>query len=289
MTACRSLFAACLALGFAIPVAARAQAVDAVLAKLKAGQVTIGYRETILPTSYLDENRQPAGYAVDFCQRILELVRTELQLPELKIGYVPVTLQTRQALVANGTVDIECGGTVNTFSRNRQVDFSAVTYVASSQMLVLKSSGIRTFADLEGKVVAVATSGSNEPEIRDIIKTEKLNVRVLAVEDHPAGLIAVETRRADAYFSDNSAFFSLLKQSRRPDALAIVGPEYGYSPQGFMVPKNNPTFLWAVDKAMAHMFRDGEARALFDKWYGPFGLQVGPRLQAAWDTASLPD
>lgn len=268
---------------------ARAQEVDAVLRKLRAGQVTMGYRETIQPTSFLDENKQPAGYAVEFCRRILDLVRAELQLPELKVSYVPVTLQTRQALVANGTVDIECGGTVNTFGRNRQVDFTPVTFVAASQLLVLKASGIHNYADLNGKVVAVATSGSSEPEIKQIMDKGKLSVRILPVDDHAAALIAVESRRADAYFSDNSAFMSLVKSSRRPEALAIVGDEYGYSPQGFMVPKNNPAFLWAVNKAMAAMFRSGEAEALFTKWFGPYGLQVSPKLRAAWETAELPD
>ena len=268
---------------------ARAQEVDAVLRKLRGGQVTMGYRETIQPTSFLDEAKQPAGYAVEFCRRILELVRAELQLPDLKISYVPVTLQTRQALVANGTVDIECGGTVNTFGRNRQVDFTPVTFVAASQLLVLKASGIRNYADLNGKIVAIATSGSSEPEIKHIMEAGKLNMRILPVDDHAAALIAVESRRADAYFSDNSAFMSLVKSSRRPEALAIVGDEYGYSPQGFMVPKNNPTFLWAVNKAMAGMFRNGEAEALFTKWFGPYGLQVSPKLRAAWDTAELPD
>ena len=277
-------------MGLALMMApAQAQEVDAVFKKLKTGQVTMGYRETILPTSYLDENKRPAGYAIDFCHRILDLVRAELQLPELKITYVPVTLQTRQALVANGTVDIECGGTVNTFGRNKQVDFSPVTFVAASQLLVLKASGIKSYADLNGKIVAVATSGSSEPELKHIIEEGKLNVRVLPVDDHAAALIAVESRRADAYFSDNSAFFSLVKASRRPDALAIVADEYGYSPQGFMVPKNNPTFIWAVNKSMAKLFKNGEAEALFTKWFGPYGLTVSPRLRAAWETASLPD
>lgn len=271
--------------------AAGAQEVDAIVRKLRAtGQITMGHRETILPTSYVDEQKRPTGYAVEFCQKIIEAVRAELNLPELRVNYVPVTLQTRQALVANGTVDIECGGTVNTFGRNRQVDFTPVTYVAASQMLVLKSSGIQGFGDLNGKVVAVATSGSSEPEIRHIIETEHLqNVRILPVDDHPAALIAVESRRADAYFSDNAAFFSLIRQSRRPDNLAIVGPEYGYSPQGFMIPKNNPTFSWIVARQMARMFKSGEAEALFDKWFGPFGVHVGPRLRAAWETASLPE
>jgi glutamate/aspartate transport system substrate-binding protein len=199
---------------------------------------------------------------------------------------VPVNIQTRQALVANGTVDIECGGTVNTFARNKQVDFSPVTYVAASQLLVLKSSGISKYEDLDGKVVVVATGGSSEPELKHIMQDKKLKIRVQNVDDHAAALIAVESRRADAYFSDNAAFFSLIKQSKNPDSLTIVGDEYGYSPQGFMVPKNNPTFLWIVNHAMAQMFKSGEAEKIFDKWFGPFGVKVGPKLRAAWETVS---
>ena len=267
---------------------ARAQEVDAVVKKIRStGAITMGYRENIPPTGFLDENKKPSGYSVEFCQRIIQGVAKELGVPEIKINYVPVTLQTRQALVANGTVDLECGGTVNTYGRNKQVDFTWPTYVAASQLLVLKGSPVHDFKDLNGKVVAVATSGSNEPEIRHIIETQKLNIRVLPVEDHPAGLAAVESKRADAYFSDNSAFLGLIKNSRHPENLEVVGAEYGFSPQGFMIPKLNPAFKWIVDREMARMFKSGEAEKLFDKWFGPFGLHVGPKLRAAWETASM--
>ena len=280
--------AAVLSMGIAAPAAA--QTVDAIVAKLRAtGTLSMGYRETLLPTSYLDENKKPTGYAVEMCHRIIDEVKKELKLPEIKVNYVPVTIQTRQALVANGTIDIECGGTVNTFGRNKQVDFSPVSYVAASQLLVLKKSGIADFKDLNGKIVAVATGGSSEPELKHIIEENKLNVRVLTVNDHAAGLIAVESRRADAYFNDNAAFFSLIKQSKAPDNLAVVGPEYGYSPQGFMVPKNNPTFLWIVNHSMGQMFKSGEAEKIYTKWFGPFGASVGPKLRAAWETFSYPE
>ena len=111
--------------------------------------------------------------------RIIDEVKAELKLPQIKVNYVPVNIQNRQALVANGTVQLECGGTVNTFARNKQVDFSPVSYVAASQLLVLKASRIAEFEDLNGKVVAVATGGSSEPELKHIIETNKLNVRVL--------------------------------------------------------------------------------------------------------------
>ena len=277
-------------LGALLAAPASAQTVDAIVTKLRASNtLTMGYRETLLPTSYLDENKKPTGYAVEMCHRIIDDVKKELKLPDIKVNYVPVTIQTRQALVANGTIDIECGGTVNTFGRNKQVDFSPVSYVAASQLLVLKKSGIADFKDLNGKIVAVATGGSSEPELKHIIEENKLNVRVLTVNDHAAGLIAVESRRADAYFNDNAAFFSLIKQSKAPDNLAVVGPEYGYSPQGFMVPKNNPTFLWIVNHSMGQMFKSGEAEKIYNKWFGPFGATVGPKLKAAWETFSYPE
>jgi glutamate/aspartate transport system substrate-binding protein len=277
---------AALGAGFGASVAA-AQDLDSVVKKMRAtGTITMGYRETLMPVSYLDDDKKPAGYSVEMCLRIIEEARKELKLPELKVNYVPVNIQTRQALVANGTVDLECGGTVNTFARNRQVDFSPVTYVAASQLLILKSSGISKYEDLDGKVVVVATAGSSEPELKHIIAEKKLKTRVLNVDDHAAALIAVESRRADAYFSDNGAFFSLIKQSKNPDSLTVVGEPYGYSPQGFMVPKNNPAFLWIVNHAMAQMFKSGEAEKLFDKWFGPFGVKVSPKLRAAWETVS---
>jgi len=277
----------CLGLGVA-PV--RAQEVDAVVKKIKAtNSLTMGYRETIFPTGFLDENKKPAGYAVDMCLRIIDDVKKELGTPDLKINYVPVNIQNRQALVANGTVDLECGGTVNTFARAKQVDFSPVTFIASNQLLVLKNSGIHSFADLAGKILVVATGGSSEPELKKLLEETKLNIRVQNVDDHAAALIAVESRRADAYFSDNSAFMGLVKGSKHPENLAIVGEEIGYAPQAFMVPKNNPTFLWIVDHAMAKMFQSGEAATIFNKWFEPYGLTVTPKLRAAWATFSYPE
>ncbi|MBD3846020.1 amino acid ABC transporter substrate-binding protein [Bosea sp. SSUT16] len=267
--------------------AAGAQEVDGIVKKLKETQtITMGVREALFPFSYLDDNKNPTGYAVEFCKRIIEDIKTELNLPEIKIKYVPMTIQNRQALVANGTIDLECEGTVNTFGRNKQVDFSSVSHVSASQLLVLKSTGIKNYDDLNGKIVAVATGGTSEPDLKKLVAERKLNLRVINVDDHAAALIAVETRRADAYFSDNGAFYGLIKQSKKPDALEIVGDEYGYAPQGFMVPKLNPTILWIVNHTMGKMFKSGEAEALYMKWFGPLGAHVGPKLRAAWATQS---
>ena len=207
---CPAATAAALLLG-AGPVL-HAQEVDSVVKKLQATHtLTIGYRETSVPLSYLDKDNKPTGYAVELCQDIGEAAKRDLKLPEIKFAYIPVNIQTRQALIANGTVDIVCDGTVRTWARSKQVAFTPVHWVSAEQLLVLKASGIKDIADLKGKVVAIATGGTSEPTVQRMIDQDHLDIRVMRVNDHPAGLLAVETRRADAYLSDNAAFYSLMQ------------------------------------------------------------------------------
>ncbi len=270
--------------------ALHAQEVDSVVKKLKATHtLTIGYRETSVPLSYLDKDNKPTGYAVELCQDIGEAAKQDLQLPEIKFAYIPVNIQTRQALIANGTVDIVCDGTVRTWARSRQVAFTPVHWVSAEQLLVLKASGIKDIADLKGKVVAIATGGTSEPTVQRLIDQEHLDIRVMRVNDHPAGLLAVESRRADAYLSDNAAFYSLMQASHHPENLAIVGPELSYQPEALIIPLNNPGFAWIAGHTMSDMFKSGAAMALVAKWFGPFGVGVSPKLRAAWETYSFPD
>jgi glutamate/aspartate transport system substrate-binding protein len=268
----------------------QAQEVDSVVKKLQATHtLTIGYRESSLPLSYLGEDNKPTGYAVAFCQQIAEAAKRDLNLPEIKINYVPVTIQTRQALVANGTVDIVCDGTVHTWARAKQVAFTPVHWVSAEQLLVLKSSGIKTLQDLNGKIVIIATGGTSEPTVKHLLEDEHLNFRVMRVNDHPAALLALESQRADAYLSDNAAFYALIKSSHHPENSAIVGPELSYQPEALIIPLNNPGFAWIAGHAMSDMFKSGAADKLVATWFGPFGVGVSPKLRAAWDTYSFPE
>jgi glutamate/aspartate transport system substrate-binding protein len=273
-----------------MPAAGHAQEADSVVKKLESTHtITIGYRETSVPLSYLDSNNKPTGYSVEFCQKIAEAAKDYLKLPELKIKYVPVTIQTRQALVANGTVDIVCGGAVNTWTRQKQVSFTPVSWVSAEQLLVLKDSGIKDVKDLNNKVVIIATGGTSEPTIQRLIKEDHLNVKIMHVNTHPAALLALESHRGDAYLSDNAAFYTIIKQSKHPENLAVVGPELSYQPEAFIIPRNNSTFAWIAGHTMSDMFKSGEAEKLVKKWFGPFGVGVSPKLKAAWDTYSFPE
>ena len=267
-----------------------AQDVDSVVKKLQATHtITIGYRESSLPLSYLGPDNKPTGYAVEFCQRIAEAAKRDLKLPTLDINYVPVTIQTRQALIANGTVDIVCDGTVRTWARSKQVAFTPIHWTSAEQLLVLKNSGIKDLADLKGKVVIIATGGTSEPTVKHLLDDEHLDFRLMRVSDHPAALLALESHRADAYLSDNAAFYALIKSSQHPENLAIVGPELSYQPEALIIPLNNPGFAWIAGHEMSVMFKNGDAEKLVQKWFSPFGVGVGPKLRGAWDTYSFPE
>lgn len=288
MTRLSGLFA--LAVLVATAAGARAQDIDSVTKKLQATRtLTIGYRDTSVPLSYLGPDNNPTGYAVEFCQDIGSAAKRDLKLPEIKFAYVPVTIQTRQALIANGTVDIVCDGTVRTWGRMKQVDFTPIHWVSAEQLLVLKDSGINGLGDLKGKIVMIATGGTSEPTVQKLVKEDHLDIRVLRVADHPAALVALESHRADAYLSDNAAFYALIKSSHHPENLAVVGPELSYQPEALIIPKNNPTFAWIAGHEMSDMFKSGAADKLVEKWFGPFHIGVSPKLRAAWDTFSFPE
>src|SRR5215510_7312858 len=106
---------ACLLIG--APVHAQDQ--DGTLKKIKdTGTFTIGYRESSVPLSYLDDKLQPVGFSIELCKHVVEAVKANLGT-NLTVNYNPVTSATRIPLVANGTVDIECGSTANMTARQK--------------------------------------------------------------------------------------------------------------------------------------------------------------------------
>ena len=163
---------------------------------------------------------------------------------------MPVNIQNRMALVANGTVDIECGSTVNTLGRQKQVDFTLVTFIAADRVMAKKGSGINEIEDLAGKVAIVPQASTSEKVLNGLIADRKLDIKVNLIRDHADALLAVETRRADAYVTDDIILYGLATKARQPGSLVVSGRALSYAPYGFMVPKNirpcspSPTARW---------------------------------------------
>jgi glutamate/aspartate transport system substrate-binding protein len=216
-------------------------------------------------------------------------VKDELKKPDIKINYVPVAPQTRFALLANGTIDLECGSTTNTFSRQSQAAFTFTTFITGTKIMVRKDSGIKSVDDLGGKSLVVVPGSTNEQALKAYIEQRKMNTRFLIARDHAEALLALETDRVDAYGSDDVLLYGSRSRAKNPDQYVVVGEFLSYDPYAIMVPRNDSAFATLADKAIAKMFRDGSFMQVYKKWFDPFGMPLNPLLEAAIKLQALPD
>ncbi|WP_223425381.1 amino acid ABC transporter substrate-binding protein [Tateyamaria pelophila] len=284
----KTFLTAIVALGFSAPVAL-AEAHGGTLAKIaSSGEIVIGHRESSVPFAYLDENQQPVGYSIDLCMKIVDAVAEELD-QELTVRYVPVNPKTRIALMANGTIDLECGSTTNNLTRQQQVEYLPVTFVTGTKILTRKDSGINSVADLDGKVVAVAQGTTNERALLAAVEAAGLDVKILPVRDIAEGMLSLETDRVDAYTSDHILLHGAVTKSKSPEDFVVVGDFLSFDPYALMVRRDDSAFELVGKKALAEVFRSGEINAIYAQWFDPLGVPADPLLLAAFQLGALPE
>jgi glutamate/aspartate transport system substrate-binding protein len=273
------------AIGAVLPIAGARAAVapavelaandSAVLRKIRdTGLVTVGHRLTSIPFSYLDAKLRPVGYSMDLCQRIVEAIRTRLDLRDLEVKMVTVTSATRMPLVANGSVDLECGVTTNTLERQKSQAFSVTTFVAASRLLAKKESEIRTVEDLRGKVVASTIATTSIRYLNNANESRKLDMRIVAGQDDTDAFQMVLNDRAVAFAMDDVLLRSLQANASNPSDYSISEEALSVEPYGIGLPKDDPVFKQLVDGVLVDLYRSGEIHAIYRKW---FQLPIPPK------------
>lgn len=276
-----------LSTAMAIPVAA--QDLSGRLARIsEAGEIVLGHRESSVPFAYLDENQTPIGYSIDLCMKVVEAVEEKVG-KDLTVRFVPVNPKTRIALMANGTIDLECGSTTNNLTRQEQVEYLPVTFITGTKLLARKDSGIQSVDDLEGKAIALAQGTTNERAVKAAVEAKGLNVDILPVRDHAEGMLALETDRVDAYSTDHILLYGLISTSKSPDDYAVVGDFLSYDPYALMIPRNDSDFELVGKKALSAVFRSGEINDIYEKWFSPLGVEQTDLLRAAFQLQALPE
>lgn len=253
------------------------------------GAIALGHREASYPLSFLDEAGQPVGYSVDLCLRIVGAVKERLGLDDLAVTFVPVTPETRMAALADGRIDIECGSTTNTLSRQEQVDFTHITFVSGAKLLVRRDSGIEDFGGLAGKAIALAAGTTTERGVKAVLARTGLDVEVTTVSDHDDGFAALKDGRVDAYVSDHILLFGLRDKAERPGDYAVVGGYLSYEPYGLMLRRDDAAFRLVANRTLTGLFKSDEITKIYVKWFGPLGLKPGELLRAAVRLQSFPE
>lgn len=230
-------------------------------------QITLGYRKSSIPFSYLDGNQKPVGYSMDICRHIVEAVKQELKLDTLNVREVPVTSSTRIPLVANGTVDMVCGSATNNAQRQEQVSYAPTTFVTATRFAALKSSKVKGLEDLKGETVVSTAGTSNLRWLTKANAEQNLGLRIIPAKDHSEAFLTVNSGRAVAFFMDDILLAGLVANSRNGDDWMISSKAYTTEPYGIILPKNDTRFKQVVDKAVIAMMKDGRLEEIYNKWF----------------------
>ena len=265
---------------------AQAEELSGTLKKIKeTGGIALGFRDSSIPFSYLDDDQKPIGYAMDICYAIVDAVKKELKLDRLAIELVPVSSSTRIPLLANGTIDLECGSTTNNPERQRQIAFSNTHFLTATRFISKKVNKLNSIEDLKGKPV-VATSGTSN--IKQLIETNAarhLDINVIHAKDHAEAFLMVENDRAVAFVMDDILLAAFAVGSKDPEAYVISSDAFSKpEPCGIMLRKDDPAFKKVVDDATAALYQSPEGPKLYDKWFmqkiPPKGLNLNVPMGA---------
>jgi glutamate/aspartate transport system substrate-binding protein len=261
-------FALLAGLAATLAVAMPAAAQEGTLKKIKdSGSITIGHRDASLPFSYYDDKQQPIGYAMDLCAKIVDAVKAELKMPSIKTNYQLVTSANRIPLMANGTVDLECGSTTNNVARQEQVWFTMTHFVTANRWVSKRSAKLKTLQDLKGKTIVSTAGTTNIKQITEINAAQNLGMNIISANGHPEAFQMVETGRAVAFVMDDILLAGLAAQSRAPKDYEISSVALSVEPYGIMVRKDDKAFKDVADRALSQVYKSGEINAIYSKWF----------------------
>ncbi len=247
---------------------ANAEQLTGTLKKIKdSGTITLGVRDSSIPFSYLDDKQSYQGYSIDICLRAVTAIQKQLGMSSLNVKMNPVTSATRIALMANGTIDMECGSTTNNLERQQQVAFAPTTFVTANRLLAKKSSNISKLDDMKGKALVSTAGTANLKQVTALNAQRNLGMHILAAKDHAEGFLMVETGRATAFAMDDILLSSLAASSKAPQDYMITKEALSVEPYGIMLRRNDEPFKKAVDTAVINLMKSGEINKIYAKWF----------------------
>jgi len=261
---------------------------ETVLEKInRTGVLTAGTRTASIPFAFIDERNQWIGFSIDLLEAIRERLEKKLGKP-IKLDKKEVTPATRIPLVANRTIDIECGSTTYTRGRDETVDFTINFFFTGSQLLVKKGSGIRGLADVAGKRVGAAQGTTNEKALR----AAQPRAEVVTFQDHAAGFLALEQGKIVAYVTDGILLAGLAAKAKNPKDYEVVGDFFSKDPYSCIVPENDSDWRDFVNHTFMELIDSGRYFELYDKWFGERGVvpyPMSPQVRSYMLMQSMPE
>ena len=249
--------------------------------------IRIAYRTDATPFSFKNDKGEPAGFSLDLCQLVTKSIGQQFGVPDINIEWIPVTVQTRFSAISNGQADVECGSSTITLGRMKEVDFSNITFVESTGVVVARAANFHSFSDMAGKKIAVVAGTTNEAAVNQQSRAHNLNITVVTVKDRDEGISALESSKVDGYAGDKLLLAGT--HANNPDAVVMLPDDLSIEAYAIALPRGDWALRLAVNTGLASVFRSGLIFAGFKTWFGQIGLEPGVLPRAAWALGALSD
>lgn len=240
--------------------------------------ILVGHQMQSIPFSFAETDGQPLGYSIDLCKQVIAGIQQQLKLPNLDIKWIPLTLENRFSMVASGKVDLECGTSSNTISRQKIVDFSLMTWVDGGTIITKADSPATGLIDMGGKKIGVVAGNSTETALHDWLKKNAASFEIVPVQTHLDGMKRLNDGLIDAYAGDQSILIGLAASVHQQMPVKIASSNFSYEAYALTLPRNDADFKQAVNRQLAQLYRSGEVLNIYAKWFGQFGKPPAPLL-----------
>ena len=255
----------------------------------KSGEIVLGYRTDSSPLSYENAEGEPSGYSVDMCRRIAAAVKAQLGRDDIKTRFVPVKSDKRLSDIVKGKIDIECGATTITMTRQEEVDFTLPTFVTGGGVLTLAENNIRGMADLSGKSVGVVDGTTTMEQLRGFLSNNLIDANVVVVTNREQGMKRLNSGDLDAFASDQIVLIGQVIEALYPKRYSLVDETFSYEPYGLVLRRDDADFRLVANRAITQLYRSGQHIQIFNKWIGRIGIRPSPMLAAMYQLNTLPE
>lgn len=223
------------------------------------GKLKAGVKKDVIGYGYLNTaTNEYEGLEIDLCYQIAAAV-LGVSYDEAKeqklVEFTDVTPKTRGPLIDNDQLDIICATYTITPVRQEDWDFSTPYRTDHVGILVKKAAGMKSMADLDGKIIGVSQGSTTKDLVSEMLKDQGVDATPSFQEfpDYPSIKSALDAGNIDAFAMDRST----LKAYTTEDC-ELLQPEIEFGAQDYgIATKKGSDLSKTVDDTVNELLENG--------------------------------
>jgi general L-amino acid transport system substrate-binding protein len=237
------------------------------------GQLKCGVSGELPGFSFIDKQGKYSGLDVDICRAIAAAIFDDPNAVE----YRSLNAKERFVALQTGEIDVLSRNTTWTLSREstNKLAFAPVVFYDSQNIMVRKSSGIKTLKDFQKRSICTQSGTTNERNVSDQMRKVGVAYNPVVFEDINAAYAAYSQGRCEGVTSDRSQLMSRRSKLAKPEDHVIL--EETLSKEPLAPATNNNDVQWSnVVKWVVFATMEAEELGITSKNLNTFASSKDP-------------